>query len=195
MNLLGAGDLADLSEDIASKRAIDAVWQETGDFVLRRGMWNFAIRAVEIGHDEDVQALFGYSNAFLKPDDWVNTVSLGSDPTFMTEFEAFKDEGGYWHADADPLYVRYVSSDPQYGWNVGRWTADFAQAVAAYLAFMSNLPISSDRGNRNDMFQLYEKRLAEAKIRDAVDEPVQRRKPGRLVTSRFSGSRWNRMQG
>ena len=194
LQLLGAGEIASLTEDIPPKRALDNAWEPVVNYVLKRGLWNFAIRTVELAVDDDVEPLFGYSHAFSKPTDWVRTAGIANEPTFMAEFEQYRDDNGYWFADADPLYVRYVSSDPAYGWNVGAWPQDFAEVIEARLAFKANLPVSSDRGNRNDMFQLFEKALKEAKTLDAVDEAVQRRKPGRLVQSRFVGGR-NRFNG
>ena len=97
-----------------------------------------------------------------KPDDWVRTAGISSEATFKPGFEDYEDEGNYWFANVDTLYVRYVSNDEEYGWNVGSWRQGFAKALEAYLAFESGLPISSDRGNRNDLYGLYKERLKKA---------------------------------
>jgi hypothetical protein len=58
--------------------------------MLAKGMWNFAIRSVELHEDEDVEPLFGYQYAFSKPDDWVRTVSINNEATFQTGSRIFR---------------------------------------------------------------------------------------------------------
>jgi hypothetical protein len=182
--------LASLTEDHPARHAIDGAWQDAGDTLLRQGFWNFALRTAEISSDEDVEALFGYSQAFSKPADWVRTLSVATDGSFAAQFDDYADEGNYWYASAGPLYVRYVSDETDYGWNVGAWPPDFARAIAVYLAFQCGLPVSGDKGNRNDLHNLYRMLLREARTRDAVDERVIRQKPkGRLAAARLGRSR------
>lgn len=194
LRLLGdAHGLSSLTEEGPARRALDGTWQPAVDYMLAKGLWNFAIRTVELSPDDDVEPLFGYQYGFSKPTDWVRTVSLANEPTFIEGWEDYEDEAGYWYADPDPLYVRYVSNDASYGWNIGAWRQPFAKALEAYMAYECGLPISSDRGNRNDMFTLFGKLLSEAKTLDAVDERVRRLPAGRLVRARFS--RRSRFQG
>lgn len=183
--LLGDQRIASLTEESPTRKAMDDAWRPTIDWLLARGMWNFAIRSVELSQDDDVEPLFGYQYAFSKPSDWVRTVSISGDPTFRAGFLDYEDETNYWYTDADPLYVRYVSDDDQFGYNVGEWRQPFAKAVATRLAFECGLPISGDKSNRNDMETLAEKRLREAKTLDAVDERVRVSPPGRLTGARL----------
>lgn len=180
-----AASLSSLTEASPPRLALDDVWQEAGEYMLAKGLWNFAIRTTQLSEDEDVEPLFGYQYAFSKPDDWVRTAGISTDPTFQDGFEDFADEAGYWYADSDTLYIRYISNDDAYGWNVGAWREPFAQAFACYLAFQCGLPLSSDKSNRNDLFNLFKSLLTEAKTLDAVDEKVARSPAGRLVKSRL----------
>jgi hypothetical protein len=180
-----AAGIASLTEASVTRRALDDVWRESGEYMLAKGMWNFAIRSVELQNDEDVEPLFGFQYAFSKPDDWVRTVSISNEATFRDGFEDYADETNYWYADSTPIYVRYVSNDDAYGWNVGAWRQPFAEAFAAYMAFQCALPISADKGTRNDLFNLSKALLTEAKTLDAVDERVAYAPAGRLVKSRL----------
>lgn len=184
--LLGEQRVASLTEISPTRIALDDAWRETGDWLLARGLWNFAIRTVELSQDDDIEPLFGYQYAFSKPEDWVRTASIADEGTFREGLLQYEDEANYWYADCDPLYVRYVSDDDEYGWNVGAWRQPFAKAFATRLAFESGLPITGDKSNRNDMEALAERRLREAKTLDAVDERVQVSPRGRLVRSRYS---------
>lgn len=192
LRLLGSGQLSSLTEANPARYALDEAWQAVGDKLLETALWNFAIRTTELHNDEDVEPLFGREYAVRKPEDWVRTASVSADGTFAVSYEGYDDETQFWHCDIDPLYVRYVSNDEAYGWNVGAWRQHFAEAFSAFLAFECGLPISNDRGNRNDLHGLAEKRLAIAKTRDAVDERVQFKPGGRLVKSRFA---FNRLRG
>lgn len=185
--LLGDRRITALTDDGETRKAFDDAWRDVGDYLLARGLWNFAIRTVELTQDEDVEPLFGYTYAFSKPDDWVRTASISDVGTFTGDFNDYEDETEYWYCDCDPLYVRYVSDDDQYGWNVAAWRQPFAKAFEARLAFECGLPISQDRSNRNDMEALAEKRLREAKSLDAVDERTRHSPAGRLVKARGGG--------
>jgi len=186
LRLLGnAASLGSLTEVNPSRSALDDAWRSAGDYLLEKGLWNFAIRTIEIQPDEDLEPRFGYDYAYSKPDDWVRTVSISQTADFAQGLADYADETDYWHTSITPVYLRYVSDDDAYGWNVGRWRQSFAKALAAYLAYQCGLPISADRGNRNDLYNLFRTLLKEAKTLDAVDEKVQQRPAGRLVRARL----------
>lgn len=188
-----AAGLSSLTEVSVARYALDDTWQVAGDYLLAKGLWNFAIRSVEMEEDEDVEPLFGYTYAFSKPDDWVRTANISNDSTFSVGFEDYEDEPGYWYANFNPMYLRYISNDPDYGWNVGAWREPFAQAMASYMAFHCALPISADKGNRNDIYNLHKSLLKDAKTLDAADERVHVKPAGRLVRARLSSG--NRRDG
>lgn len=188
LRLLGSQRIASLVEVHPARIALDDVWQSAGDYLLKEGLWNWGMRTVELEADDNITPLFGYQYAFSKPADTIRTASLAQDATFNAQPLDFADENGYWFTDVDPVYARYVSSDAQYGWDVGKWPETFAGAMSAYMAFECGLPISNDRGNRNDLYTLYEARLKKSKILDAADESVKFTAPGRLVRSRFNRS-------
>ncbi|WP_159585919.1 hypothetical protein [Chelativorans xinjiangense] len=186
LRLLGPHELATLTDDRPERYQLDDAWDDAVEHLLTQGLWNFGIRAVEMTADDDEEPLFGWDYGFLKPDDWVRTAGISNEATFRIGFEDYEDEAGKWFANVDTLYVRYVSNDAAYGLNIGAWRQPFAKALEAYLAFESGLPISNDRGNRNDLYSLYKERLTKAKTLDAFDESVKYSPAGRVVRSRFS---------
>lgn len=192
LRLIGHGaSLSSLTEVSHARTELDNAWTSSVDFLLTEALWNFALRSVELSKDDDVSPNFGYDYAFSKPDDWVRTASI-SDSAIDDGigFEDYDDKGDYWYASINPLYVDYVSDDASYGYNVGRWRQRFAKALEAHLAFEIAMALGKDRAVRNDMFNLYTKRIAQAKSLDAVDERVRKKPQGRLVTARLaSGSR------
>lgn len=190
LRLLGPGArLSSLTEVNPARTALDDAWEPAVNFLLAKGLWNFAMRSV-VAETSDLSTEFGFTYVFEKPDDWVRTASISDRADNSEGFEKYDDRTGYWLADVDTLYIKYVSDDDGYGWDVSAWRQPFAKALEAYLAFECGLPISSDKGNRNDLYTLFKTRLKDAKSLDAVDERVQRMPPGRLVRSRLvSGNR------
>lgn len=187
LRLLGPSELAALTDDRPERYKLDDAWDDAVAFLLMQGLWNFAIVSAKVTADSGAKPDFGWDYGFDKPEDWVRTAGISNEPTFRFGFEDFEDEAGKWYANVDTLYVRYVSNDESYGLNIAAWRQPFAKALEAYLAFECGLPISGDRGNRNDLFSLYERRLKDAKTLDAFDESVKFSPPGRFVRSRFSG--------
>lgn len=195
LRLLGPSNLASLTEDRPEKRSLDGAWQDSVNYMLEQGLWNFAIRTVKLQPDSDVEPLFGFDYAYSKPDDWVRTAAISYEPAFREGILEYEDETDHWHTSHNPIYVRYVSNDEAYGWNIGAWRQSFSKALEAYLAFECGLPIAADRGNRNDLFTLFQKRLQDAKTKDAVDERVREKPPGRWTRSRSNGYPGDRRRG
>lgn len=186
LRLLGPHELAALTDDRPERYQLDDAWDDAAAYVLMEGLWNFAIRSATV--TQSGTTISGWDYAFTKPTDWVRTAGISNEPTFLAGFETYQDQGGKWYANVDTLYVRYVSNDASYGLNITAWPLTFAKAMEAYLAFETGLPVSGDRGNRNDLYQLYKARLARAKALDAFDESVKFPPAGRLVRARFTNA-------
>lgn len=192
LRLIGHGaGLSSLTEVSQARLELDNAWDSSVSLLLTKGLWNFAMRSVELSKDDDLTPQFGHTYAFSKPDDWVRTAAVSDTGNFYDgEFEEYDDEGDYWFASVNPLYVKYVSDDASYGLNIAAWRQRFAKALEAHLAFETAMALGKDRAVRNDMFNLYKQALSDAKSLDAVDERVRTRPRGRLVKARLaSGSR------
>jgi hypothetical protein len=185
LRLLGPHELAALTDDRPERYQLDNAWTDAVAYMLLQGLWNFAIRTITV--TESGTPIAGWDYAFTKPSDYVRTVGISWEPTFREGFEDYQDEGGKWYANVDTLYVRHVSNHASYGLNIAGWPLSFTKALEAYLAFEAGLGVSGDKSNRNDLYQLFEKRLKRAKIIDAFDESVKTSPPGRLVRARVTG--------
>ena len=119
ITFLGERALGSLAENREPRRVLDAVWDNGAiDYCLEQGLWNFATRAQQITYSPSVEPPFGYRYAFTKPDDYVRTAAVCSDERFNCPLTQYADEGGFWFADLDTLYVKYVSDDDQYGYDL-----------------------------------------------------------------------------
>jgi hypothetical protein len=196
LRLIGERELANLSEQREPKRVLDTVWDDALLYLLEQGFWNFATRTSQIDSSPDVETSFGYQFAFDKPEDWIRTVSLSADQYFSFPLETYIDETGYWFSNIDPIYVRYISDDEEYGLNIAGWPMTFAKTVAAYLAFEICERLTQNRSNRTDLYQIYKARLKDARSKDAMNDPNKYLPPGSWTRSRMIGytrsSRWDR---
>lgn len=184
LRLIGPHELATVTDDRPERYHLDDAYDESVAHVLQQGLWNHAIRSATL--TESGSPISGWQYAFSQPSDYVRTVGISYEPTFMQGFEEYQYQAGKWYANWDTLYLSYVSNDATYGLDLTKWPQSFTDAVAAYLAFQVCIPISGERSNRNDLYNLFKQRLSRAKTLDAVDEAVKEPPPGRLVRARLA---------
>jgi hypothetical protein len=185
-----------VSDDILIRYTLDLVYDDTVEYLLGEGNWDFAMRPVMIDHSTSVQPSFGYSFAFEKPDDWVKTSRIAANEMFWPPLgpNEFVDETTNWSANCDPLYVSYISHDASFGLNLGNWPATFARAVEYELAFRVGPRCCGLSGDQLDALEKRKFRvLKDARSKDAMNDASLRPPPGRLTQSRVSWntSRWN----
>lgn len=192
--ILGEEKLASLSEARAPRYALDDAYDAALRYCLEQGFWNFAMRAVQADSSASVTPTFGYTYAFTKPDDWIRTYRVGDNEQIDPFLEDYVDEPNYWFANCDPLYVKYVSSDTAYGLDLSIWPETFADYVAHYLAKRTCRRITGSHPS-DDLIRDERRARADARSKDAMNEPPGRPPTGSWVTSRGSTvdrSRWNR---
>jgi len=143
--LVGERALASLTETTEPRRLLDQVWNNNGvDACLEEAQWTFAMRTVQIDYDTALTPSFGYARAFTKPTDWIRTSAVCADEYFESPVTGYVDEAGYWYADLDTIYVRYVSNDTLYGGNIGAWPKAFTEFAAAHFASLLILKTTND---------------------------------------------------
>jgi hypothetical protein len=189
--------LASLTEARGSRRSLDTVW-DSGliRYVLEQGFWNFATKTVEATYSPSVEPDFGFVRAFDKPSDWVRTAQVSGDSYFSYPLDHHLDERGYWWADLDTIYVRYISDAEDYGSDLSLWPETFTRYVEAYLAFRSADKITGSASKEERMEKLTKKLLIDARSKDAMNQPKQFPPKGTWVNARHSRfSRPDRARG
>lgn len=186
---IGERPPASLTENSEARAALDEVWTAGSGavrYLLECGLWNFAMRAVEIDAATDVTPSFGWQEAFAIPTDYVRLSQISADETFTTPLNDYEIEGSYIYADVDPLYMRYVSDDEAFGSDLGKWPESFALYAGYWLGFQIAPRIKSDL----DLERL-EKRLnramRDAKAKDAVNERTRFAPLGAWASARLGG--------
>lgn len=189
LRILGSRRIASLAEDREPRRVLDDAWGSAGDgvrYVLEMADWNFATRAVEAAYEAGIEPDFGFRRAFLKPDDIIRVTSIAVDEFFrrpLTSLE-YGDEAGYWLAEHDTLYIRYVSDDDSWGFDSGKWPMSFRKLLSGYLAYEACERLTNSTQKMAAADRVMQDALKHAKSRDAMDEGVKFAPAGSWVTSR-----------
>lgn len=193
LRLLGERRLASLSENREPRRVLDDIWNDGAmKYCLEQGQWDFAMRAVKITKSVTVPA-FGFTYAFDKPNDFIRTAGLSADEAFNMPLLYTLEEVGFWFANVNPIYVRYVSNDTNYGSDLTRWPQTFSKYVAAYLASEAAWTLTQDEKKRNDAILLATSRLLDARSKNALANATSFAPQGAWAASRLkNGSRRDR---
>jgi hypothetical protein len=170
-----------------SQRLLDEVWSSGSGAVracLEQGYWHFAMRAIQLDSDSSVSVAFGFTYAFAKPVDLVKLDMVSGDPAFAVPLRRYEQERDYFYTEVDPLYLRYVSDDTDFGNDLSQWTEVFAQYVGHWMAVQIAPTLTSDI----DMERLEGRAmrlLKDAKSHDAQIGPTREFPLGRWAQSRF----------
>lgn len=199
--LAGERALASLTEANEPRRLLDQIYNNQGiDACLEEGQWEFAMRTVRIDYDPGITPSYGFNRAFDKPTDWILTSGLCSDEFFRVPVLRYVDEAGFWYSDLDSLYVRYVSNDATYGYDMSKWPPSFKDFVAAHFASQLVLKTSNDESRlnmfinpANPMHSIRGRALLKAKSKCAMASPTMLSAQGNWSKSRMRGT--NRRDG
>lgn len=171
---VGERALSSLTEAREPRRMLDEIWSR-GDgavkYFLEAGLWNFAMRAVQIDASTSVTPAFGFSYAFDIPTDFVRLAAISAGEYFTNPLTRYEFEGAYIYADVDPIYMRFVSDGADWGNDLAKWPETFTLWAGTWLG----LQIAPRLINEVKLEAL-EKRtrrlLMDARSKDASQEPV-----------------------
>ncbi len=188
LELCGERSLADLSEVREPRRLLDDVWDRGGVLrCLAQGQWGFATRTVRLDYDPSLEPEFGYRRGFDQPDDFITTVALCSDESFLTPLLRYTFEAGFWFADCDQIFLSYVSDDEAYGLDWALWSEPFKEFVEAYFAFRIVHRLTQDKERIVLVAKNLKSARLEAKNHDMQQKPTRFPPPGSWTTARTGG--------
>lgn len=196
LRLLKERKLASLSETREPRRLLDDVWDD--DYlrtVLEQASWIFATRSNKVDYSPSVTPPFGLQYAFDKPEDWVRTVTICTDDRFNNHLVEVQDEAGYWFADFQTIYVRYISSDSAYGADLSNWPASFTRYVEAYFAEKIAPRLLKTEAETREIERKMRSALQDARGKDALNDGAASLPMGSWASARLLGSRGSRWNG
>lgn len=200
--LLDVGEpaLASLSENREARHLLDTVWNDDGvRYCLEQAQWHFAMRASHLTFNPSIDPPWGFPRAFDKPSDWVTTSGVFRDEFLRSPLLQYADEVGYWFADVDDIYVKYVSNATTYGMDLARWPSSFTDYVKAYFAsrICSKMPGGLEK--REEILKpktgLLAQRLLVAKNKSAMSQPATFPSRGTWAAARHAGNSGMRYDG
>jgi hypothetical protein len=185
---VGERSVDSLTESSETRRLLDEVWSQGNGAVrywLEQGYWDFATRAVKLDPSSDVTMDFGYSEAFEKPSDFVRLDMISADERFSYPLTDFEIEGNYIFADVDPLYLRFISDDADFGGDFSKWPETFTMWAGHDLGYRA---LSSRLKNDTDDERLQKKvkrLLVDARSKDAQQAPPRFPPPSSWEQARY----------
>jgi hypothetical protein len=179
--------LANLTESVTARYELDAVFPDVKKAMLERAGWKFAIRTSMLTADDSITPGFGLMNVFALPEDFVRWAAICVDSLFQVEDASFEEKNGLLYSNQGVLYVKYVSNGDDYGYDLGLFPDNYAEAFGSELAERTCLPITKDSGLLNDVRKENARLLMRAKNFDAIKEHVQFKPQGSVVTARSNG--------
>lgn len=164
---------AGLTEDRESRRVLDRIWDRNFiTRVLEKGQWQWATVSAMIDPNPSIARQFGYEYPFPHPPDYVRTVGLSSDEYFTEPLTRFVDERGYWWSDVNPLYVRYISNDKEYGGDLSLWPDSFALYAESVMAREAAPRITGVTVSVEALEKVVKQRYKEATGIDGINRPT-----------------------
>jgi hypothetical protein len=187
--LMGQRELESLSEGVEPRRVLDRAWDRCTRYCLEQGFWAFATRAIEANAEPSIEPTFGFTYAFQKPNDFLRVAGVWSDSNEIQPLTDYAFEQEYFYANGTPIYIRYVSSDPEYGMNVGEWPESFSAFVEAHLAAETCTRITADKDQHIKLRLLVRDRRLGAVNNDTMNKPARFPPMGGWARSRSSSGR------
>lgn len=192
--LLNVGErkLSSLTENRKSRRILDQLWDS--DFVkgcLEAGLWNFATRSIQSEYSPSITPEFGWRYAHDKPSDWVRTSAISISEYFSDPLTAFNDESGYWFLDYETVFIRYISDDVAYGFDLSAWPESFTSYVELEGAARIAKSLTQSDSETSRLEDRSAKALRSAKAKDAMNDAERHTPAGSWVRARGGGRRRN----
>jgi hypothetical protein len=160
LNMVGASNIIARTEDSKSARVTNQRYDYIRDSVLRAHPWNCAVTLVKLTSDTDTPA-WGFSNQFSLPTDPYCLRVLGLDYLDID----FTVRGRKIHCDESSINLRYIAriTDPN------EYDQLLIEAIAARLAADTSFALVQSSTLTGTMFELYERKLSEARFVDATE--------------------------
>jgi hypothetical protein len=194
---LGERKLASLTEAREPQRVLTDIWNDGNGAIqtmLEKGLWHFAMRSQQLTYSPSVTPPFGYQFAYNKSTDWVRTAAVCMDPFYNQPLTQYDDEAGYLFCNLNTIYVKFVSKDASYGYNMALWPQAFIEYFECYLAMRGAKRITQSPAKEAEAEKAFKEQGTLARSLNAMDEPAKFFPAGSWTTARrgrFTARRQN----
>lgn len=183
LDLLGqVSDVANITTPTTENEVVCARWYyDTLDFLLRRYVWNFAIKRVVVARDIKNSPPFEYSDAYKIPSDFVRLLAINGRDDFANM--DFDESGGFIfmnNNNAPSINLKYISRIE----DVRKFDSGFSQLLTLYLALNLTYKFTQKQTTIERLLGWIDKE--EAKI---ISIDGQERPPRRIQRSKYGRAR------
>lgn len=173
---VGERKLSSLTDPNKPLNVLNTIWEGGAvNFCLEAAYWKFSLRTIALLPDPDITPAFGLRHAYLRPDDYLRTYMLCSDPYFNSPVVDYQIEGRLFYAEVEAMYIRYVSTTN--GADMELWPPSFVEFLASYMAYRAAPQLTNNkRAQALENQFIAEKRNAMNK--DVTENPPDVRRDG-----------------
>ena len=158
LNQLGASTILTLTEDSKNARLCNARYTQVRDSLFRSHLWNCLTKRVELAKDTEVPS-WGFSYQFTLPADCLRVV------TILNYDYDYKVEGRKILANHGTLKIQYIAriEDPN------QYDELLRETISASLAADIAYAVTSSNPTTQNMYNLFQDKLREARFVDATE--------------------------
>jgi hypothetical protein len=190
LRILGQPRMTTPDAETEHGRQLRDAWEGAVMACYEAGNFNHTIKRVELSRLDTTPA-WGYQYYYELPTDFVRIAEITQSGMPNDPLVDYEIEDGGLAADADKVYVKYVSSELLI-LTPGEWSQSFSDFVAAKLAVRTAPKLAS---SNIELAMEHEKRYRLRSLSlDAIQNPPARRIPGRWASA-ARGARRNQEQG
>lgn len=179
--------LSSLDEGTQTALVVDAIYDQTREYVLGAANWNFALRRATLAKLSKDPA-FGFTYAFALPSNYIRVTSVHLSTSDYAEGPEYRLENmlidgtdtNVIMCDYNPLYLRYVANIT----DVNTMTVGFRNTLAWALAMELAAAIPAKVTLFDKCQEMYQKTKMIAASRDAVEDYPESRPNGSWYNSR-----------
>lgn len=166
LTLLGDHRLVTVTDDVEARYVLDNSWDRAVAFVFQAAFWRFAIKTASLSHNGALTALPGYTSTFALPATYYHPHAIFVLSGTRECPVEIRQQGTTLHANTTPIYLRYV--DSALIGTVSSWPETVANALGAYLAFVTASRISQDPQAPDAMFAVWQQYFGSAQAVEAI---------------------------
>jgi len=168
--ILGQPKIVNTSDDSQRRAALDtAMNTDLVESCMEETGWLFGRTSDQVDYDPGIEPSWGYTKALPKPANMLRLNGIFTDEYMYQPLKRYEDEGDYWYADVDTVYVQYISRSfltaPQ------DWPVYFRKYVASALAMAAGPSLPNS--NVQNAMLVHKQRQYDAKSNDAIASPPQ----------------------
>ncbi len=184
LNMLGANNITDLTEDSKNARLLNQRYEPIRDAVFRTHAWNCLIKRIELAADTDTPT-HEYTYQYTLPADCLRVLRIGGhhdgSSSDLDNGQQFKIEGRKVLTDETTVYLIYISKIT----DVNEYDTLLQETIAARLAAELCHAVTSSTSLAGQLKESYEEKLREARFTDATEGTADKLDSSTFINSRY----------